>query len=242
MKIFFSNYHISVNNCFVDDLYAIGMQVVMPTIDFAKGRIGFFAPNDEHSKKHGVSLISYEQFMQSEPMAIVIPCNQMYEDFMRLYEERGKKDILVYLPALSTSIDVFPVDGADFVISHDLTVHRACHAKHKILYFNKPRILIDKKYSNEDIEELFEFINLFLNFKNEKYDKLFYEELEKMPKTKERESLNSYDKFLLKKGKNQEKNEIAVNMLKMGLDLKLVSQATGLTIAELDELKKNIKY
>jgi hypothetical protein len=42
---------------------------------------------------------------------------------------------------------------------------------------------------------------LFLSFKNEKYDNLFYEELDKMPKTKEKESLNSYDKFLLKKGK-----------------------------------------
>jgi predicted transposase/invertase (TIGR01784 family) len=103
------------------------------------------------------------------------------------------------------------------------------------------KLLINKKYSEEDILELFEFINLFLSFSNEKYDNLFYEELEKMPKTKERESLNSYDKFLLKKGKNQEKNEIAVNMLKEGFEVKMVSKMTDLTIEEVQEVKNNLK-
>ncbi|MFN8575240.1 MAG: hypothetical protein U0354_00135 [Candidatus Sericytochromatia bacterium] len=99
------------------------------------------------------------------------------------------------------------------------------------------KLLINKKYSEEDILELFEFINLFLNFKNEKYDNLFYEELDKMPKTKEKESLSSYDKFLLKK----RNHEIVINMLKIGLDIKVISQATDLTVTEIEELKKNLK-
>lgn len=99
------------------------------------------------------------------------------------------------------------------------------------------KILISKKYSEEDILELFEFINLFLSFSNEKYDNLFYEELEKMPKTKERESLNSYDKFLVKK----RNSEIAINLLKEGSKIEFVSKITGLTIKQVEELKKNLK-
>ncbi len=162
MKVFFSNYHISVNSCFVDDLSAIGLEVVMPNAEFAKGRIGFFAPNDEHVGKTGVSLVSYEQFMKLEPIAIVIPCNQMYEDFMRLYEQRGKVDTLVFLPALSNSIDTFDLAGSDFVISHDLTFHRMSKAKYKVLYFNKPKVMIRAKV---DYEKVFreKKIKLYIN-------------------------------------------------------------------------------
>jgi hypothetical protein len=99
------------------------------------------------------------------------------------------------------------------------------------------KILINKKYSEEDILELFEFINLFLSFKNEKYDNLFYEELDKMPKTKEKESLNSYDKFLLKK----RNHEIVINMLKKGYEIKSISEITGLSIKQVEELQKNLK-
>lgn len=99
------------------------------------------------------------------------------------------------------------------------------------------KILISKKYSEEDILELFEFINLFLSFKNEKYDNLFYEELDKMPKTKEKESLSSYDKFILKKGKK----EIVINMLKKGSPVEFISEVTGLSIKQVEKLQKDLK-
>jgi hypothetical protein len=99
------------------------------------------------------------------------------------------------------------------------------------------KILISKKYSEEDILELFEFINLFLSFKNGKYDNLFYEELDKMPKTKEKESLSSYDKFILKK----RNHEIAINLLEEGSKVELVSKVTGLSIKQVEELQKNLK-
>lgn len=103
------------------------------------------------------------------------------------------------------------------------------------------KILLEKNYKQEEIQELFEFINIFLNFKNEKYDNLFYEELEKMPKAKEKESLNSFEKFLLKKGKKQRDNEIATNMLKEGYKIDSISKVTGLKISEIEELKNNLK-
>lgn len=103
------------------------------------------------------------------------------------------------------------------------------------------KLLLEKNYNQEEIEELFEFINLFLSFSNEKYDNLFYEELEKMPKTKEKEALNSFEKFLLKKGKNQEKIEIAINTLKEGASIEFTSKITGLTLKAVEELSKNLK-
>ena len=78
---------------------------------------------------------------------------------------------------------------------------------------------------------------MFLSFKNEKYDNLFYEELDKMPKTKEKESLNSYDKFILKK----RNHEIVINMLKKGYEVKSISEITGLSIKQVEELQKNLK-
>ena len=62
-----------------------------------------------------------------------------------------------------------------------------------------------------------------------------------MPKTKEKESLNSFEKFIFKKGKNQRDIEIATNMLKEGLNSDLVAKVTGLKITEVEELKKNLK-
>ena len=44
-RIFFSNYHISVNRPLVEDLVACGLEVVMPDGSFP---ISFFAPNDQH--------------------------------------------------------------------------------------------------------------------------------------------------------------------------------------------------
>ena len=111
------------------------------------------------------------------------------------------------------------------------------------------KILVERNYSQEDINELFEFINLFLSFSSEKYDNLFYEELDKMPKIKEKEVLNSFEKFMMKKLKpqveesinNQKTIEIARNLKNLGVDINKISQATGLTIAEVEELKKSIK-
>lgn len=99
------------------------------------------------------------------------------------------------------------------------------------------KILISKNYSEEDILELFEFINLFLSFSSEKYDNLFYEELEKMPKTKEKDILNSFEKFMLKKGKK----EIALNMLKNNEPIEKVCSYTGLSKKEVEELNKGLK-
>lgn len=149
MKCFVNNYHISVNKTLVDDLCAIGLEVIMADQSFESGKhIRFYAPNDEHKGK--AKLVSYQQFMEiKEPIAILTPCMQMVEDMQKLYVARGKKDVMVYLTANSDAINWFDVDGADFVISHDLDFHRKTNARYKMLYFNKPTILIPPKTEKE---------------------------------------------------------------------------------------------
>lgn len=182
MNVFFTNYHISVNGCLVHDLLSIGHNVIMPSTEMARGRISFFAPNDEHRGKaifssasqvvsrSDVRIVNYHEYLDMEPMAMIIPCDQLYADMMRLYEARGKKDVIVYLPALSTSTDTFPLDGSDFVIGHDLAFFRQCKAKYKILYFNQPNVLdvgekdIEKTYRERKIKL---YINNFFDLRFE---------------------------------------------------------------------------
>ncbi len=127
------------------------------------------------------------------------------------------------------------------------------------------KILVERNYSQDEITELFEFINLFLSFGSEKYDNLFYEELEKMPKVKEKEVLNSFEKFMMKKLQSkiedmtrelqsqvedmtkklqsqvedkskQKSKEIAKNFKELGVELEKISKATGLTKEEIENL------
>lgn len=182
MKVFFSNYHISVNDCVVRDLLAIGNEVVMPSQGFGAEHIGFFAPNNEFESLPGVRIVDYIEWLGMESMAVIIPCNQMYDDFMRLYEARGKKDTLIYLTALSTTVGKFPLDGSDFIITHDLNFHRATKARYKMLYFSKPKMLIEAK---KDIAKCFaerklkQYIN---NFDTERFllERIEVDKLEKV--------------------------------------------------------------
>lgn len=167
MKVFFSNYHVSVNNSMVDDLLRAGLEVVVPDNTFDQTYIKFFAGNDEHWAKPGVVVVNYEQFLGLEPMAIILNCHQMYEDFTKLYEARGKKDKLVLLSSqvgLGDWLDKNTDLQFDYLISHSLDTHRTSKAKCKILYFSKPLQLVEPK-TQEEIRQSFhnKQINLFIN-------------------------------------------------------------------------------
>ena len=151
MKVFTTNYHISVNPTLVDDLLACGHEVIMPSKDFANtngkmnnGRIWFFAPNDEHASKPGVQIVEFDDFLKMEPMAILTPCMQHIDDFHRLWGNRKRVDQMVYLTANSSALDFYP-DDAEFVMSHDLYYHRKTDAPYKIWYFNQPKFKVEPK-------------------------------------------------------------------------------------------------
>jgi len=130
MKVFFPNYHIAVNQTFVSDVIATGNEIYQPAEDWRGEHISFFASSEPNSKH-----ITYQEWLEMPPMAVVIPCEQHIEDMKRAVAERGNIDTIIYLTAGANSVDTFPFD-TDFVISHDLYYHRKSKAKYKILYFN----------------------------------------------------------------------------------------------------------
>lgn len=93
-----------------------------------------------------------------------------------------------------------------------------------------------KRYKQEYINDLFDFIDNLISFKNKKLEKLFYEELEKMPKVKEKEVIGGYKKIVIKK----RNIEITQNLYKLGIDLEKIVHATGLSIEEVKEIIKDM--
>lgn len=144
MKVFTSNYHISVNKTLMTDLDAIGLELVMPSSVF--GRISFFAPNDEHSPY--AQFVNYDEYLGLEPHIMLIPCTQMVEDMLRLYRTRGRQDVIVLLTANSDHISAWQMVPTEFILSHDLTYHRMWPG-YKVLYFSRPTILREKKTPDE---------------------------------------------------------------------------------------------
>lgn len=147
MKLLTSNYHISVNRTLIDDLVAIGLEVIMPSQSFAHGRISFFAPNDEHRSK--VRIVDWPEFQKMEPMAILIPCTQMVDDLLKVWRARGEQDVLVLLTANSDHIPAWRQVPTKYIMSHDLTYHRMWNEGYKILYFSRPTILRARKTANQ---------------------------------------------------------------------------------------------
>lgn len=155
MPIFVTNYHNGLNKGMVEDFASIST-VYMPDSNWK--RIGFFAPNTEHNGT--AKLITYEQFLKLPPLALVIPCNQLIDDFMQLYRDRGEVDVLVYLTA--QSISAFPDDGADFVLTHDIEYHRRTTAPFKMIYFCKPTLYYPQ---TKDLRKAFDnkIVRLYIN-------------------------------------------------------------------------------
>jgi hypothetical protein len=99
------------------------------------------------------------------------------------------------------------------------------------------KLLLEKGYVRKDIYELFEFIDILLKFNDDILEEKYIEEINKMPKTKEKKIISPFQRITRK----QRDNEIAINTLKEGASIEFTSKITGLTIKEVEELKKNLK-
>ena len=99
------------------------------------------------------------------------------------------------------------------------------------------KLLLEKGYKKKDIYELFEFIDILLKFNDDILEEKYIEEINKVSKTKEKEIISPFKRITRK----EEKKHIAINMLKEGYKIDSISRVTGLTIAEVEELKKNLK-
>ncbi|MEK7434864.1 MAG: hypothetical protein AABZ74_17150 [Cyanobacteriota bacterium] len=60
-----------------------------------------------------------------------------------------------------------------------------------------------------------------------------------MPSVKEKETMGSYKRFLLNKGKNEKVIEIVRNGNKKGYSNDVISDLSGLSIKEIEEILKN---
>jgi hypothetical protein len=136
-----------------------GLDVIAPSIKFGSDHIGFFAANDDTQAR----LVEYDEFMASEPMAIIINCSQLYGDMMKLYKARGEVDRLVFLTSQMGFGEWLPEDS-DFLMTHELAWHRKSTAKHKILLFNRPKLLVPTK-TPQEIRQAFldRHIKLYVN-------------------------------------------------------------------------------
>lgn len=174
MKVFFSNYHISVNKPLVEDLAAIGLEVICPSREFGAQHISFFAPNEEH---RDARIVGYGEWLRLEPHLMIIPCMQMVDDFLKLWRARGEKDVLILLTANSDHFGSWQKVPTDFLLSHDLSWHRVAPQRYKMLYFSRPTILRPKKDAQE-LRRSFEERKVKLYINNLEHDPGLVPELE----------------------------------------------------------------
>lgn len=186
MKVFVTNYHISVNKGLVEDLVAIGLEVIMPSEDFAKnspGHISFFAPNNEHGRV--AKIVGWDEYSRMEPMIMLVPCTQLVEDFLKIWRLRGEVDELVLLTANSDHEPAWRSVPTRYVLSHDLTYHRKFDG-YKALYFSRPNVLREKKNAEQLLRSFEEKkVKLYINNLEGEKDTGFVPEYEAAIKLRE---------------------------------------------------------
>jgi hypothetical protein len=103
-------------------------------------------------------------------------------------------------------------------------------------------LLFDSGYSEYEVKKVFKFLNFILEIKNQELREKFYEEVNKMSIVKDYKlELTDFEQVAIEKLKKNKSEEIAINMLKNNEPVEKVSIYTGLTIAEVEKLKTNLK-
>ncbi|MFN8576379.1 MAG: Rpn family recombination-promoting nuclease/putative transposase [Candidatus Sericytochromatia bacterium] len=99
------------------------------------------------------------------------------------------------------------------------------------------KLLIESGFSNDEINNLFAFINHVFEIKDKNLRNEFYEEAKGMALNNKQYEFTDYDMVVIEKHGKLKEKEIAKNMLKKGFELNSISEVTGLTIEEVEELK-----
>ncbi len=98
------------------------------------------------------------------------------------------------------------------------------------------KLLLEKGYKKKEIYELFEFINVLMNFSDDMLENKFYKEINKMPKVKEKQVISGFKKIVRK----EKSIEMAEIMLKDNEPIEKIIKYTGLTKEEVNTLKDNL--
>jgi hypothetical protein len=98
------------------------------------------------------------------------------------------------------------------------------------------QLLLQRNYNRDEIIEVFKFIDVLLELKNESNRKIYYEEVIKVANTKKKEIIGDFQKMAIKQGIEEGKLEVAKKLKEKGIDIKIIIETTGLTKSDIEKL------
>jgi hypothetical protein len=104
--------------------------------------------------------------------------------------------------------------------------------------FKLTRMLYERGYERQDILNLFRFIDWILELP-EDLKRSFRDELEAYEREQQMPYVTSIERMGIEQGKEQERQTIALNLLRKNIPLETIAEATGLTIEQLQQLQSD---
>jgi hypothetical protein len=102
--------------------------------------------------------------------------------------------------------------------------------------FRLTKGLYERGYERQDILNLFRFIDWILELPEE-LKRSFRDELEAYERERQMPYVTSIERMGIEQGKEQERQEIVLNLLRENVPLEIISRTTGLTIEQLQQLQ-----
>jgi hypothetical protein len=95
------------------------------------------------------------------------------------------------------------------------------------------RLLYERGYERQDIINLFRFIDWILVLP-EDLKRSFRDELEAYERERQMPYVTSIERMGIEQGRDRERKTIALNLLRKNVPLETISEATGITMSELE--------
>jgi hypothetical protein len=105
--------------------------------------------------------------------------------------------------------------------------------------FRLTRGLYDRGYEEQDIINLFRFLDWILDLPEE-LKRSFWEQLTAYEQERQMPYVTSVERIGIEKGIQQEKQEIALNLLRQNVVAETIALATGLTLEQLEQLRSRL--
>ncbi|MBC7472901.1 MAG: hypothetical protein H7263_01320 [Candidatus Sericytochromatia bacterium] len=98
-------------------------------------------------------------------------------------------------------------------------------------------LLFSSGYNKKEVEKVFKFINFVFEIKNKNLSRKFHKEVREMAlKTKTKFEFTDYDLVVAEEAEKLNSEKIAKNFKNKGFSLIDISEATGLTVEEIEKL------
>jgi predicted transposase/invertase (TIGR01784 family) len=100
--------------------------------------------------------------------------------------------------------------------------------------------LYEQGYERKDILNLFQFIDWMLELPTD-LKQAFRDELEQYERERQMPYVTSIEQMGIEKGRQEEREAIALNLLGQQIALETIAKATGLTIEHLQQLQAQVE-